>query len=245
MLRFLFTHNFSLHCSLLFPQSIFAYPPALAQHPSCPSFVLAPVFCPLASPMRLKRSRPSFAPLPLDNDSAPLHSTDLCLRPPSTWLLPTSPCAPFLPDDNSMALDSTALYLRPFFHPTTLQLSVQWLSPCALLLPGGSQRLLVPLFRPTTPCTPLFDYGAANSRPTSHASTFTFVLPVLHSHSTELPASMLHPRHGERGLERSVAERNDSAPFLHDRMFPFLCFLLVHLSSLVSFSLSSLTTSFP
>jgi len=96
--------------------------------------------------MRLRRSRPSSAPFPLDDDSTPLHSTDLSLRPPSAWRLSTSHYAPLPPDNNSIALltpllppdDNFATFrsMAPSLRPS----STQWLltSPCAPLPPDGA-----------------------------------------------------------------------------------------------------------
>jgi hypothetical protein len=81
--------------------------------PLLPFFHLAFIFRPSIPPVRLRRSRPFSTPLPLDNDFALFHSTDLSLRPPSAWRLSTFPCAPLVPDNDSIALCSMALSLHP------------------------------------------------------------------------------------------------------------------------------------
>jgi hypothetical protein len=157
----------------------FRLPSCVSLAPLLPFFCLAPVFRPLAPPMQLTTSRPSSAPLPLNNDFAPLHSTNLSLHPSSAWRLPTFPCALFPLDDDSVTFDSMALSLCPLFRPTTLQFSARRFFPCACLPPGGSQHLFVPLFRRTAHCTPLFDSGPASSQPASPTRVFTSILPAV------------------------------------------------------------------
>lgn len=160
----------SFHCSFLLPR---AFSLALLPELDTPLAPLpfGPCFLPpisLGRPMRLRRSYP-FSP---NDDSIALDSTDLSLRPPSTWWLSMFHCAPILPgytrrrlynsrldgfllapplppDNDFITFDSMALYLRPLFHPTTiLQFSTRRLFPCAPLLPGGFRRLLAPPLPP-------------------------------------------------------------------------------------------------
>ncbi len=112
-------------------------------------------------------------------------------------------------------------FLAPFFRPVALDISLH---------PSFAQWL------PTAPCT--FVFNPATLNPPLLLVCYNHVWPG--SQHLCFALGTVNPR-----LERNVAEQNDSAPFLHNWMFPLFCFLIVRLSSLVSFSPSSFGASFP
>jgi hypothetical protein len=213
MFCFLFTHSFSLHHSLLLPLSIEARPLVSPKHPSCPSFIRPPSsdpLSPLAPPMRLKRFHPSSTPLPLDDDSVALHLMNLSSSPPSAYWLMSSPCTPssawlcptttlhlstqrlspctFFPlDDDSTALDSMALSLRPFFRLAQPDDNFVVLRSTALSLrPSSVQRFL------TSPYAPLSPNDALH--PCVQPVGFCPVPPMRAFTSDMLPSSLLNSR---------------------------------------------------
>ncbi len=101
----------------------------------------------------------------------------------------------------------------PLFRPLALGVSLR---------PSSARRLptapYIFVFDPTAPDPPLLLMRCNRIRPGSWHLRFA------------LGTMNLRP-------ERNVGKQNDSAPFLHDWMFPLFCVLIVRLSSLVSFPL--------
>jgi hypothetical protein len=173
-----------------------------------------------------------------------LAAPDISLRPSSTqqrlyssWLDGSLLTPLFPPDNNSTAFRSTAFSLCPS--------SAQW-QLCNFPFDGS---LLAPLFHPMAPNVSLCP---SSTRQCLAPLCLTMdplaldppllcaLLPLSCLRYIRIQSSSQHLRFAlgamNPRLEGSVVKRNDSTPFLHDRMFPLFCLLIVRLCSLVSFS---------